>query len=357
MATHLPPTCIHYPETGDPVVGWEARGQVIMYPATTFVSPKRLIGRNYSEPRIQPYLGATGVRTSAGPNGKIVADLYGEPYTITQVCGDLFRALAASAGKRIGRQVTQAVLAAPVAYSDERQALKRAAELAGLEVLEVIDEPVAAAVAYGALKRSNETIAVYDFGGGTFDFTLLQVEDCRFKVLAEAGDAWLGGDDFDLAIANYCAEQFWARYKVDLRKRQVEWQRLVFLCEQAKRRLSREEATTIRAPGILLSIKGPIDLEVELTRSLFSDLCEELIRRSVETMEACFSVAGLRPAEVGHVVLTGGVVRSPLVRQHCEQYFDRKLELTINPEQAVVMGTAHFARQLGGVLEGAALGA
>jgi actin-like ATPase involved in cell morphogenesis len=346
----LVPSAVSYPEQGDPVVGWKARERMATNPSTTFTSPKRLVGRHYDDHNIAPFITHSAVRYERGPDGQIVADVYGYPVTVIQVCTEVFRHIARVGEDRSGRPVGKVVLAAPVGFEDyQRNAIARAAKLAGLETVAIIDEPVAAAIAFGASGDREQLIAVYDFGGGTFDFTLLQAGGGTFEVLAEAGDAWLGGDDFDLALANYTADQFHKQKKIDLRKRQVEWQRLLFLCEAAKRRLSREEETVIEATGIALSLKGAIDLKVGLNRTLFVDLCRELVERSLETVETAFMLSGHEPHKVEQVVMTGGVSRIPMVRERVQQFFNQPVELTINPEEAICAGAARFARQASGV--------
>lgn len=346
----LVPTAVSYPEQGAPLVGWAAREQLALQPSTTFSSPKRLIGRQFGDPSIESLLASSPVRYESGPGGQLVADVFGNPVTVTQVAAEVFRHLAAMGEGRAERPVRKIALAAPVAFEDaQRNAITRAAKMGGLEVVAIIDEPVAAAIAFGASGDEEQLIAIYDFGGGTFDFTLLRAGGGNFEVLGEAGDAWLGGDDFDLALANYVADQFWNQKKVDLRTRQVEWQRLLFLCERAKRQLSKVEETVVESKGIALSLKGALDLKVGLNRGLFADLCRDLVERSIEAMETCFMLTGHEPAEVKQIVMTGGVSRIPMVRERVQAFFDREIRSTVNPEEAVVIGTARFARGAGGI--------
>lgn len=346
----LVPTAVSFPEQGAPLVGWAAREQLALQPSTTFISPKRLIGRSYGDPSIESFLAASAVRYDSGPGGQLVADVYGQPMTVIQVAAEVFRHLATMGESRSERPVRKIALAAPVAFEDaQRNAITRAARMAGLDVVAIIDEPVAAAIAFGASGDEEQLIAIYDFGGGTFDFTLLRAGGGNFEVIGEAGDAWLGGDDFDLALANYVADQFWNQKKVDLRTRQVEWQRLLFLCERAKRQLSKEEETVVESKGIALSLKGALDLKVGLNRGLFADLCRDLVERSIEAMETCFMLTGHEPAEVKQIVMTGGVSRIPMVRERVQAFFDREIRATVNPEEAVVIGTARFARGAGGI--------
>jgi len=346
----LVPSAVSYPEQGPALVGWAAREQMILQPATTFVSPKRLIGRNHDDPGLEPILASSPVRYEEGPGGQVVADVHDHPVTMIQVVAEIFRRMAQVGEARSGRPVRKVALAAPVAFDEpQRSAITRAARMGGLEVVAIIDEPVAAAIAFGVSGDEEQLIAVYDFGGGTFDFTLLRAGGGAFDVLGEAGDAWLGGDDLDQALANHVADQFWKQKKIDLRNRQVEWQRLLFLCERAKRQLSRQEETVVEAHGMALSLQGSVDLKVGLNRGLFADLCRVLVERSIETVETCFILTGHDPKDVTDVVLTGGVSRIPMVHQRVEAFFERKIPLVVNPESAIVIGASRFARQAAGV--------
>jgi actin-like ATPase involved in cell morphogenesis len=348
----LLPSAVSYPEQGSPVLGWAAREQLLTHPSTTFTSPKRVIGRDYNDPKIEAYLASSAVHYAAGPNGQVMAEVYGHPMTMVQVGADIFRHIARIGEYRADRPVRKVALAAPVAFEGaQRQAISRAATIAGMEVVGIIDEPVAAALAYGASNNKDEQIAVFDFGGGTFDFTILRSGGNRFEVIGEAGDAWLGGDDFDLALGNYAADEFWKKTKVDLRKRQVEWQRLLFLCERAKRQLTFAEEATLEAKSIALSIRGGIDLKVPLSRTLFADLCGELVTRAIDTMETCFMLSGVDTGDIDQVVMTGGVSRIPMVHESVEKFFGTKIELTVNPEQAIVIGASLFAHQTAGKRE------
>jgi actin-like ATPase involved in cell morphogenesis/Tfp pilus assembly protein PilZ len=339
------PSVVSYPEAGPPVVGWAAREQMATSPSTTFVSPKRLVGRSYRDPKLQVLIGSSPVHLHEGPGGLVVAEVYGNTIALGQICAEIFRHAATLARADTGIAVEHVVLSTPVAFGPERVAVKRAAEIAGLTVIGMVDEPVAAAMAFGLGLAPGQTVAVYDFGGGTFDFTLLRVRPRGgFEILGEAGDPWLGGDDFDFEIAAYAANRFWREHKIDLRERQVEWQRLLFLCEQAKRKLSTEQEFVLHAREIALSVRGPIDLELPLNRELLQRLCGELIDRSVETMASCMELAGARPESVDHVVLTGGVSRNPLVRERVQEFFRRDITLSIDPELAVVAGGAIFGR-------------
>ncbi len=345
---HLLPSVVCYPESGAPLVGWSAKEQLATLPATTFSSPKRLIGRHYRDPNLDSILGSSPVRYAEGPGGQIIADVFGQTVAMTQVCAEIFRRAAMIGERASGSRVERVVLSAPVGFGPERAAVKRAAELAGLHVIGMIDEPVAAAMAFGLGLAPGERVAVYDFGGGTFDFTLLGIKASGgFEILGEAGDAWLGGDDFDLALATYAANQFWREHKVDLRERAVEWQRLLFLCERAKRKLSTEEEHLLKARAIVLSLRGPIDLAVPFDRALLERLCGELVDRSLASVESCLAVAEVRRDQIDHLVLTGGTSRMPLVRERVAAYFEREVTLLHDPEVAIVSGNAIYGRFLG----------
>ncbi len=210
----------------------------------------------------------------------------------------------------------------------------------------VIEEPVAAAMAYNLGRADGELIAIDDFGGGTFDCTLLQIKNQRFRLLGSGGDAWLGGDDFDLAMAKHAANDFWRQHRIDLHKRAVEWQRLVLLCERVKRKLTRDKRVELRARSLVTTAQGPIDLAVRFDRQLFAELCGVLVERSVAEMDRCLSEADIKPTDLNHVVLTGSVSRIPLVRQHLQHYYQREIQLAVHPEQAIVVGNAIYARFL-----------
>lgn len=340
----LLPSIVCYMGSGPPLVGWPAREKMLSHPSTTFRSPKRLLGKRFDDRRLESFMVASPVRMGAGPGGQILADVYGSTIAIPQVCSEIFKRVAQIGEKATGIPVRRVVLTAPVGYHDERRAIARAAQLAGLEVIGMVDEPVAAAVAQGMEARETGLIAVYDFGGGTFDFTLLDQRDGRFEIVGVAGDEWLGGDDFDTALAEHGANVFWRQYDVDLRKRAVEWQKLLFCIEAAKRRLSTRHEIEVVAPALLLSLKGPIDLRMRLDRDLFAERCGPLVDRSIDVVDSCLQLLGVRPEQVSSVVLTGGVSRTPLVRERVRDYFRREARLGVDPEHAVVLGAAIYGR-------------
>jgi actin-like ATPase involved in cell morphogenesis len=346
----LTPSVVCFPEEGEPLVGWPAREKALVHPTTTFRSPKRLLGRRYDDKRIEPFIGSSPLRTQAGPNGQVVADVYGEMLAIPQICAHIFEHVKRVGQRAAGVPVKNVLLSAPVGFDRERLAIKRAAELAGLHVVGVIDEPVAAAMAYGLVRAREGLVAVYDFGGGTFDFTVLEIKDGKSTVVGEAGDDWLGGDDFDHAIAEQAANMFWRKHNVDLRKRAVEWERLLMYCERAKRKLSVDKEFELCVPGIVLSVRGGIDLKMRLDREIFTDLCGGLVEQTLEVVGSCLELLGLEPTEINQLVLTGGVTRIPMVRKRVQEYFRQKARMAVNPEHAIVLGNAiygHVVRMRG----------
>lgn len=344
----MTPSVVSYPDAITALVGWRARERVVTHPMTTILSPKRLLGRKFDDPQITPYLDASPVPIARGRDGFPVMCVHGEELSVTEICSRIMHKVATIAEARTGFQVRQVVLAAPVGYAQQRDAIRKAAENAGLEVLAILDEPVAAAIDYGANRRGHEKVAVFDFGGGTFDFTMLETEDVKFKVLGEAGDPWLGGDDFDIAIAEAAADQFWRRHGIELRKRRVEWQQLLFIAEKAKRKLSIDKETVMRAQGLVTTSRGSLDLEFVISRALLDQICAPLVNRAMSTMETCFSVTGVDPAEIDQVVLSGGLANMPLVQRRVERFFPKQTPVLMNPDQAIAAGTAQLARQLAG---------
>gem|GEM_PF-1151161 len=344
----MTPSVVSYADAITPLVGWRARERVVTHPITTVLSPKRLLGRKFDDPQITPYLDASPVPIARGRDGLPVICVHGEELSLTEICSRIMHKVATIAEARTGFQARQVVLAAPVSFEEQRAAIRQAAELAGLEVLAILDEPVAAAIDYGANRRGHEKVAVFDFGGGTFDFTMLETEDVKFRVLGEAGDPWLGGDDLDIAIAEAAADQFWRQHGIELRKRRVEWQQLLFIAEKAKRKLSVSHETVMRSQGLVTTSRGSLDLEFPITRDLLDSICAPLVDRAINTMETCFSVTGVDPAEINQVVLSGGLANMPIVQKRVESFFPQHTPVLMNPDQAIASGTAQLARQLAG---------
>jgi molecular chaperone DnaK len=344
------PSVIAYPEGGGTVVGWAARDRLALDPSRTVASVKRLLGRTYDHHEIQGLLASSAVHTERGPNDQIIMRINEQPIAVPQVCAGILRHACDLAVRQLGARPRKVVLSMPVTFGPEQiTALKRAALLAGLEIVGLIEEPVAGALTYGFGQGRNELVVVYDFGGGTFDCTIMDVSRNAFRVLASSGDAWLGGDDFDLALGQWAADRFWRETKIELRQRVVEWQRLLLACEDAKRHLSAVTATVIDVPGAATGAH-PIDLKVPVDRATLAELCGDLVTRSLEVCKEALDVAGLEPRDLGQVVLTGGVTHMPLVREAVGRFFEREVETSVSPDVAVAQGAAiHAARVTGKV--------
>jgi molecular chaperone DnaK len=340
------PSIVSWPEEGGTLVGWAARARVGEDPARTVASIKRLLGRRFDDHGIQGYLAQTGYATERGPNDQVLVTIGSRQFAVPQVCALMIRYACERAEKRLGEPVKRAAFSMPVTFGPAEQvALKKAAQIAGVEVLGLIEEPMAAALAYDYGKSANEVIAVYDFGGGTFDFTVLDVSRELFRVVTTRGDAWLGGDDFDLVLAQHAADRFWRETGVELRSRAVEWQRLLLAAEEAKRQLTVTETAVIHVPHAILAPR-PADLRVPVDRNLLGELCGPLVTRSIEVCEEALEAAGLAPRDVSRVVLAGGTTHIPLVREVVGQYFEREIDTVVSPDAAVAEGTAIHASRL-----------
>jgi actin-like ATPase involved in cell morphogenesis/Tfp pilus assembly protein PilZ len=342
------PSVVSYPEDGHTLVGWTARDRLALDPSRTIASPKRLLGRTHDHPEVQGLLASAAFPTERGPGGQIILKVGKQPLAVPQVCAGILRHACQIGERQLGARIRKVVLSMPVTFGPEQvTALKRAALLAGLELIGLIEEPVAGALTYGFGQGVNEVVAVYDFGGGTFDCTIMDVSRNAFRVLASRGDAWLGGDDFDLALAQSAADRFWRATKIELRQRVVEWQRLLLACEEAKRRLTSAPATAIEVPEAALAPQR-CDLKVPIDRHVLEELCRDLVTRSLEVCQEALAAAGLDGRDVGQVVLTGGVTHMPLVREAVERFFEREITTIVSPDLAVAQGAAiHAARVTG----------
>jgi molecular chaperone DnaK len=338
------PSVISFPRKGEIVVGEAARQRIATDPARTIVSPKRLLGRPYSDREVQTFVGQAPYRTKAGPDGTTVIELWQTDYAITQLVSYLFADVRDLAEKRLGQPVREAVVAVPVAFDVTRiQAVRRAAQMAGLEVVSLLDEPSAAALANRYTPGFGGVVGVYDFGGGTFDFSLVDVSKAQFKILATAGDNWLGGDDLDTVLAEAAANQFWRLHRVDLRKQAVEWQRLRFACEIAKRALSTSEAAVISVPDVMRTAAGMVGLELGIDRATLARAASALLQRSLQVCENALAKAGLRPKDMTAVYMVGGTSRMPAVQDAVAKHFGVPVRTGVAPDQAVCLGAAIHA--------------
>ena len=341
------PSVVAYAKNGDRLVGQIAKRQAVMNPENTLYSVKRFIGRQYDEVNNEasevPYKVA-----KVGGNVKIETT-DGKQYAPEEISAQVLRKLVDDASKYLGEKVTQAVITVPAYFNDsQRQATKDAGKVAGVEVLRIINEPTAAALAYGLDKKSNETILVFDLGGGTFDVSILEVGDGVFEVLSTSGDTHLGGDDFDKKLVDYLAEDFAKKEGIDLRKDKQALQRLTEAAEKAKIELSSVSQAEVNLPFITATQDGPKHLETTLTRAKFEELCSDLIDRCGVPVQNALKDAKLSKSDIDEVVLVGGSTRIPAVQNLVEKILGKAPNQTVNPDEVVAIGAAIQ----GGVLAG-----
>jgi molecular chaperone DnaK len=342
----LHPSIVHYTDTGLPIAGWRARELYLEKPHHTIMSPKRMLGLQFDEERTAAMLHSLPMPSSKGPDGSVVLHIEGHEYSVLQLCVPIISHLRELGEKVLGVPITEAVFSVPITFDEgRRNALRRAAELAGIETLAQIEEPVAAAMGYGFGKNRNEIVAVYDFGGGTFDFTVVDISGYSFEVLARGGDPWLGGDDFDLALANVIADAFWKATNVEMRNRAVEWQRLVFACEEAKRSLSETERSTVNMGNVIDHPRAE-NLEQPITREQLEKFCDRLVQQSVNICRSAMDRSGLEVDDIAQVVMSGGVSHIPFVRRAVSKLFGRPVELLVDPDRAICLGAGLRAAQL-----------
>ncbi|MFG3819207.1 molecular chaperone DnaK [Limnothrix redekei] len=342
------PSVVAYAKNGDKLVGQIAKRQAVMNPENTFYSVKRFIGRRFEEITHEATEVAYTVANVSG-NVRIDCTAKGEKYAPEQISAQVLRKLIEDASKYIGEPVTQAVITVPAYFNDsQRQATKDAGKIAGVEVLRIINEPTAASLAYGLDKKENETILVFDLGGGTFDVSVLEVGDGVFEVLATSGDTHLGGDDFDKQIVDFLADTFQASEGIDLRKDKQALQRLTEAAEKAKIELSSVTQAEINLPFITATQDGPKHLDLTLTRAKFEELCAGLIDRCRIPVENSLRDAKLTKADIDEVVLVGGSTRIPAIKDLVRRVLDKEPNQSVNPDEVVAVGAAIQ----GGVLAG-----
>ena len=341
------PSVVAYAKNGDRLVGQIAKRQAVMNPENTLYSVKRFIGRRHDEVNNESSEVPYKVANVSG-NVKIETS-DGKQYAPEEISSQVLRKLIDDASKYLGEKVTQAVITVPAYFNDsQRQATKDAGKIAGVEVLRIINEPTAAALAYGLDKKSNETILVFDLGGGTFDVSILEVGDGVFEVLSTSGDTHLGGDDFDKKLVDYLAEDFQAKEGIDLRKDKQALQRLTEAAEKAKIELSSVSQAEVNLPFITATQDGPKHLETTLTRAKFEELCSDLIDRCGVPVQTALKDAKLSKSDIDEVVLVGGSTRIPAVQSLVEKILGKKPNQSVNPDEVVAIGAAIQ----GGVLAG-----
>jgi molecular chaperone DnaK len=343
------PSVVAIADDGERLVGQPARRQAVTNPNNTFFAIKRLIGRNWDDPMVAKDKGMVPYEIVKGPNGDAWVQAHGKDYSPQQISAFILQKLKADAEAFLGETVTQAVITVPAYFNDaQRQATKDAGKIAGLDVLRIINEPTAAALAYGLEKNDGKKIAVYDLGGGTFDVSILEIGDGVFEVKSTNGDTFLGGEDFDLRIVDYLAEEFKKENQVDLRKDKLALQRLKEEAEKAKKELSTVTQYDVNLPFISMNANGPLHLTLKLTRAKLESLVEDLVQRTIAPCEQALKDAGLKKSDVDEVVLVGGMTRMPKVQEAVQAFFGREPHKGVNPDEVVALGAAVQA----GVLQG-----
>jgi molecular chaperone DnaK len=343
------PSMVAFTESGEILVGQPAKRQSIVNPENTIFAIKRLIGRRYDDPITQKDKGMVPYKIVPGPTGDAWVEVRGKKYSPSQISGFILQKMKETAEAYLGGPVTQAVITVPAYFNDaQRQATKDAGRIAGLEVLRIINEPTAAALAYGLEKKGSGKVAVYDLGGGTFDISILEIGDGVFEVKSTNGDTFLGGEDFDTRIMEYLADEFRKDQGIDLRKDRLALQRLKDAAERAKIELSSANETDINLPYITADQSGPKHLHIKLNRAKLEAMVDDLIQRTIEPCKAALKDAGLTAAQIDEVVLVGGQTRMPKVQETVQALFGREPHRGVNPDEVVAVGAAIQA----GVLQG-----
>ncbi|MFZ3580745.1 molecular chaperone DnaK [Loktanella sp. DJP18] len=332
------------------LVGQPAKRQAVTNPENTIFAVKRLIGRRFDDPLLAKDKKNMPYTVVNGGNGDAWVESRGERYSPSQISAFILGKMKETAESYLGEEVTQAVITVPAYFNDaQRQATKDAGKIAGLEVLRIINEPTAAALAYGLDKKDTKTIAVYDLGGGTFDVTILEIDDGLFEVKSTNGDTFLGGEDFDMRIVNYLADEFKKENQVDLTKDKMALQRLKEAAEKAKIELSSSSSTEINQPFISMGSNGqPLHMVMKLTRAKLESLVGDLIKASIKPCQAALKDAGLSVGDIDEVVLVGGMTRMPKVKEEVSKFFGKEPHQGVNPDEVVALGAAIQA----GVLQG-----
>jgi molecular chaperone DnaK len=345
----LVPSVVAVNKNGERLVGRPARNQAVVNPENTIFSIKRFMGRKYDDKEVQRAVSRVPYKVTRAPNGDVRVVLGGREYSPPEISAMILAKLKADAEAYLGETVTQAVITVPAYFNDaQRNATKDAGRIAGLEVLRIINEPTASSLAYGLDKKTNENIAVYDLGGGTFDISILDVGEGVFQVRSTSGDTFLGGDDFDQRIIDYLAEEFQKENGIDLRRDRQSLQRLREAAEKAKIELSTLMQTEINLPYITADASGPRHLVTTLTRAKLEQLTGDLIERSMDPVRQALSDADLKPAEIKEAVLVGGMTRMPAVQEAVRKVFGKDPHKGVNPDEVVAVGAAIQAGVLGG---------
>jgi len=347
--TRTTPSIVAFTESGERLSGQPAKRQAVTNPENTLFAIKRLIGRRYKDPITEKDKALVPYKIVEGPNGDAWVEAHGKKYSPSQVSAFILQKMKETAENHLGEEVKEAVITVPAYFNDsQRQATKDAGKIAGLEVLRIINEPTAAALAYGLEKKGTGTIAVYDLGGGTFDISVLEIGEGVFEVKSTNGDTFLGGEDFDKRILDYLADEFKKEQGIDLRKDRLALQRLKEAAEKAKIELSGTMQTEVNLPFITADQAGPKHLNIKLTRAKLEALVEDLIEKTVGPCKAALKDAGLSAGEIDEVILVGGMTRMPKVIETVKKIFGKEPHKGVNPDEVVAVGAAIQA----GVLKG-----
>ncbi len=343
------PSIVAFSDGGERLVGQPAKRQAVTNPEGTIFAVKRLIGRRFDDPMVSKDKELVPYKIVKGENGDAWVEVEGKKYSPSQVSAMVLQKMKETAEAYLGEKVEQAVITVPAYFNDaQRQATKDAGKIAGLEVLRIINEPTAAALAYGLDKKDGKTIAVYDLGGGTFDISVLEIGDGVFEVKSTNGDTFLGGEDFDMRLVSYLADEFKKENGIDLTKDKLALQRLKEASEKAKIELSSSQQTEINLPFITADQSGPKHLTMKLTRAKFESLVDDLVQRTINPCKAALKDAGLTAGEIDEVVLVGGMTRMPKIQEVVKTFFGKDPHKGVNPDEVVAMGAAIQ----GGVLQG-----
>src|SRR3981081_3692512 len=343
------PSIVAFADNGEILVGQAAKRQAVTNPQNTIFAIKRLIGRRFDDPIAKKDMELVPYKIVRGDNGDAWVEAGGKRYSPSQISGFILQKMKETAERHLGGKVEQAVITVPAYFNDaQRQATKDAGTIAGLEVLRIINEPTAAALAYGLEKKGQGHVAVYDLGGGTFDISILDIGDGVFEVKATNGDTFLGGEDFDMRLVNYLADQLQKEKGIDLRNDRLALQRMREAAEKAKIELSSTMETSINLPFITADQHGPKHLDVKLSRAKFEGLVDDLVQRTIGPCTAALKDAGIEAKKIDEVVLVGGMTRMPKVQEIVKTYFGREPHQGVNPDEVVAVGAAIQA----GVLQG-----
>ena len=343
------PSMVAFTQDGERLVGQSAKRQAVTNPTNTLFAIKRLIGRAYDDPTTQKDKGMVPYAIVKAPSGDAWVEAHGEKYSPSQISAFVLQKMKETAESYLGEKVEKAVITVPAYFNDaQRQATKDAGKIAGLEVLRIINEPTAAALSYGLEKKAGELIAVYDLGGGTFDVSILEIGDGVFEVKSTNGDTFLGGEDFDMRLVNYLADEFKKENGIDLRGDKLALQRLKEAAEKAKIELSTASQTEVNLPFITADASGPKHLTMKITRSKLEALVEDLVQRTIDPCKAALKDAGVTAGQINEIVLVGGQSRMPKIRDAVKQFFGKEPNMSVNPDEVVAMGAAIQA----GVLQG-----